>query len=240
MNQWTASLIQQLDDEGQRSVARRGLVGHYVAGTYRTIARPIATRQIIMRAKIVEFLWGMDAVANMLVTIPERYINAFLRAFGATVAEDAIVGDNLRMATIHVNRFEPLTIGKSVNTGRRLIFDLSAEVTIGDHCGLGNDTAYISHTDFARSPLKAELFPVRSAPIRIGRGAFIGSNTMVNSGVTIGQCAVIGANSVVLSNIPPYCFAAGSPAKVIREFDRSKIPPFNEAEAFIIPEGTTD
>ena len=240
MNQWGANLIKNLDDEGRRSVERRGLAGHYIAGTYRTVARPVATRQLIMRAKIVEFLWGMDAVANMLVYVPERYVNAFLRAFGATVAEDAIVGDNLRLATIHKHGFAPLKIGKSVNTGRRLMFDLSDDVVIGDHCGLGNDTSYISHTDFARSPLKAELFPVRSAPIRIGRGSFIGSNTMVNSGVTIGQCSVIGANSVVLSDIPPYCFAAGSPARVIREFDRSKIPPFNDDEAFIIPEGTTD
>lgn len=240
MNLWGTSWIQHLDDEGRRSVERRGVIGHYVAGAYRTLARPIASHQLILRAKIVEFLWGMDAVANMLVYVPERYINAFLRAFGATVAENVIMGDNLRLATIHKNRFEPLKIGQGVFTGRRLMFDLSDEVVLGDYCTLGNNTSYISHTDFARSPLKTHLYPVRSAPIRIGRGSFIGSNTMINSSVTIGQCSVIGANSVVLSDIPPYCFAAGSPARVVKEFDRSKIPPFNDDEAFIIPEGTTD
>jgi virginiamycin A acetyltransferase len=36
------------------------------------------------------------------------------------------------------------------------------------------------------------------------------------SGSTIGDGAVIAANSVVLSPIPPYAIAAGSPARVLR------------------------
>ncbi|MBN2306156.1 MAG: acyltransferase [Anaerolineae bacterium] len=131
-----------------------------------------------------------------------------------------------------------MQVGHMMFSGRRVLVDLSDEVTFGDYCTLGNDTSYVSHTDFAHSPLKDELFPVTVGPVRIGRGAFIGSNTMVTSGVTIGECAVIGGNSVVMKDIPPYCFAAGTPAKVIRELDRSKIPPFDDEQAFIIPEGT--
>jgi serine acetyltransferase len=124
-------------------------------------------------------------------------------------------------------------------SGRRVLVDLSDEVIFGDYCTLGNDTSFVSHTDFAHSPLKDELFPVTIGPVRIGRGAFIGSGTMVTSGVTIGQCAIIGANSVVMRDIPPYTLAAGSPAKVIRELDRSRVPPFNET-TLIIPEGTLE
>jgi acetyltransferase-like isoleucine patch superfamily enzyme len=230
----------QLDEEGRRSVERRGLIGHYIAGAYRVTARPIAQQQIIARAKILAFLWGIDETANFIERLPERYINPVLRAFGATVAETAVWGDGLRLATIHKNWFRNLKAGHMMFSGRRVLVDLSDEVVFGDYCTLGNDTSYVSHTDFAHSPLKAELFPVAVGPVRIGRGVFVGSNTMVTSGVTIGECAVIGANSVVMNDIPPYCFAAGSPARVIRELDRSKIPPFNDAEAFIIPEGTTD
>ena len=46
---------------------------------------------------------------------------------------------------------------------------------------------------------------------------WIGSNVVISAGVTIGKGAVVGAGSVVVRNIPPMCFAAGSPCKVIRE-----------------------
>jgi acetyltransferase-like isoleucine patch superfamily enzyme len=39
-------------------------------------------------------------------------------------------------------------------------------------------------------------------------------------GVTIGQGAVIGAGSVVTKDIPPYSIAVGTPAKVIKTFEK--------------------
>jgi len=54
------------------------------------------------------------------------------------------------------------------------------------------------------------------APIRLGIGCWIGAHSTITKGVTIGPGAAIGANSVVTSNIPPYCVAAGVPAKVIK------------------------
>ena len=53
-------------------------------------------------------------------------------------------------------------------------------------------------------------------PIRIEDDAQIHSKcTIVNS---IGHRAVIGANAVVSREIPPYCLAAGVPARVIDYF----------------------
>ncbi|GAA1467002.1 acyltransferase [Microbacterium thalassium] len=57
----------------------------------------------------------------------------------------------------------------------------------------------------------------RIAPVRIGRGAWLGQNVVVMPGVTIGAGAVIGANSVVTRDVPARTVAAGSPARVIRE-----------------------
>jgi len=53
-------------------------------------------------------------------------------------------------------------------------------------------------------------------PVIIGNDVWLAANVTVASGVRIGDGAVIGANSVVLSDIPPYAVAAGSPAKVLR------------------------
>lgn len=55
------------------------------------------------------------------------------------------------------------------------------------------------------------------APVRIGRGAWLGQNVVVCPGVTIGRNAVIGANSVVRQDIPDFTVAAGAPARVIRK-----------------------
>jgi tetrahydrodipicolinate N-succinyltransferase len=58
---------------------------------------------------------------------------------------------------------------------------------------------------------------VKVAPVRIGRGAWLGQNVVVLPGVTIGEGAVVGANSVVRDDVPPRSVVAGSPARVIRQ-----------------------
>lgn len=54
------------------------------------------------------------------------------------------------------------------------------------------------------------------APIRIGRGSWLGSHVTVTAGAVVGEGSVVGANSVVTKEIPPDTFAAGLPAKPIR------------------------
>ncbi len=54
-------------------------------------------------------------------------------------------------------------------------------------------------------------------PVLIRRGAWIGQNVVICPGVTIGIGSVIGANSVVNKDVPDYCVAAGSPAKVVKQ-----------------------
>lgn len=62
----------------------------------------------------------------------------------------------------------------------------------------------------------------RIAPIRIGRGSWIGQNVVVLPGVSIGELAIVGANSVVTHDVPPRSIAVGSPARVIRRWDEQR------------------
>ena len=57
--------------------------------------------------------------------------------------------------------------------------------------------------------------PIVSAPLRIGRGVWVGNNCAIVKGAQIGDFCVIGANSVVRSEIPPYSIAVGAPARVV-------------------------
>jgi len=52
--------------------------------------------------------------------------------------------------------------------------------------------------------------------VRIGNDVWIGTRTVILSGVTIGDGAVIGAGSVVSKDIPPYAIAAGAPATPLK------------------------
>jgi acetyltransferase-like isoleucine patch superfamily enzyme len=61
-------------------------------------------------------------------------------------------------------------------------------------------------------------------PVTIGRGAWLGQNVVVCPGVTIGRGAVVGANSVVNADVPDYCLAVGSPARVVRKFSETDRP----------------
>ena len=55
-------------------------------------------------------------------------------------------------------------------------------------------------------------------PIVLKRGCCIGMKSIVMPGVTVGEGAIIATGSIVTKDIPPYCVAAGCPAKPIKFF----------------------
>jgi acetyltransferase-like isoleucine patch superfamily enzyme len=54
------------------------------------------------------------------------------------------------------------------------------------------------------------------APVRIGRGADVGTSAVILPGVTIGEGAIVGAGSVVSRDVAPFTIVAGVPAKPLR------------------------
>lgn len=66
-----------------------------------------------------------------------------------------------------------------------------------------------------------------SKEVTIGNDVWIGGNCVIMPGIKIGSGVVVGANSVVTKDIPDFCIALGSPAKVIRKVDR--VPDVPEA-----------
>ena len=59
--------------------------------------------------------------------------------------------------------------------------------------------------------------PELTRPVTIGSDVWIGGGAIICPGVTIGDSATIGAGAVVTRDVPPQVFAAGNPARVIRE-----------------------
>jgi acetyltransferase-like isoleucine patch superfamily enzyme len=108
-----------------------------------------------------------------------------------------------------------LSIGSDsyINQGATIACALSIE--IGERCLIGEFVA-IHDTHF--HPLQPGQ-PVKTAPIRIGRNAWIGHRAVILPGVTIGDHAIIGAGAVVTKDVPARAIVGGNPAKIIRTVD---------------------
>ena len=100
-----------------------------------------------------------------------------------------------------------------------------ARVTIGDYCAFGPNVTIVTPLHPMLASERREIkcsdgvgrFLCYAKPVTIGNDCWFGANVVVCPGVTIGDNCVIGAGSVVTKDIPANSFAAGVPARVIRE-----------------------
>lgn len=122
-----------------------------------------------------------------------------------------------------------LTVGKNTLIGHNSIVDCAYEIEIGDdvlisyQCILADsDNHSLDHRkrkdDLERWRTgKHDWSDVAKAPIKIGRGAWIGARVIILKGVTIGEGAVVGMGSTVTKDVPPFTVVAGNPAREIRK-----------------------
>lgn len=115
---------------------------------------------------------------------------------------EIIIGDNCSIGSqSHITAINKIVIGNNVLTGPRVL------ITDNAH-GASVDTII----DIA--PIERELSS--KGPVIIEDNVWIGEGSMIMPNVTIGKCSIIAANSVVTKDIPAYCVAAGSPARIIK------------------------
>ena len=86
------------------------------------------------------------------------------------------------------------------------------------------DRVFISDCTHTYEDINNPLYkqPIKTySSVIIGEGSWLGENVCV-CGASVGKHCVIGANSVVTSDIPDYCVAVGSPARVVKKYDFEK------------------
>ena len=92
-----------------------------------------------------------------------------------------------------------------------------AKINIGEHTMISRDCKLItSWHDYDNFNV------IRAAEINIGINVLITDSCIILPGITIGDNSVIGLGSVVTKSIPPNVFAAGNPARIIKQIIRDR------------------
>jgi acetyltransferase-like isoleucine patch superfamily enzyme len=103
----------------------------------------------------------------------------------------------------------------SVHAGCRLMAH-AADIMIGAGVALAPGCALYPYDHGIAPGVPIGEQPLTSkGPIVIGDGAWLGTNVIVLSGVTIGPGAIVGAGSVVTRDVPPEAVVAGNPARLV-------------------------
>jgi len=127
------------------------------------------------------------------------------------------VGGNERMA-LWVGPGGRLVIGDRVGLSNATVVCMDA-VTVEDGALVGGG-ARIYDTDFHSLDPDERSRPgnpgVRTAPVRIGRRAFVGGHAILLKGTTVGEAAVVGAGAVVRGEVPAREIFTGNPARRVR------------------------
>lgn len=137
-------------------------------------------------------------------------------------------GFNCRLDAFNVNNNKNvlIKIGKNVQINDYVHIGAINKIEIHDDVLIASKVFITDHShgnysgDDSDSPLtKPNDRPLVSAPVIIKKNVWIGEFVSILPGVTIGEGSIIGTMSVVTKDIPPYCIAVGSPAKVIKVYN---------------------
>jgi len=184
---------------------------------------------------------GLKKLAMWLITSqggirPRWWVRHFVNPFYHKKGRNTIFFSRARIDTMPFNHFEtgcnvtiedfsfinngmgPIDIGdwSFIGAGNVII----GPVKIGNHIMTAQHVVMsgMNH-GFADVNTGFRYQPCTTALITIGDGCWIGANSVITAGVTIGKYCVIGAGSVVTKDVPDYSMAAGSPARVIKQFN---------------------
>ena len=162
---------------------------------------------------------------------------------GAYVYGDVSIGKNVRITKgVHISGNISIGDHTSVSGPNVDMYSHLNKILIGKFCSIARNVSFQEYYHYSNrlstSMINSTMFERYMADdiyskgdIVIGHDVWIGTQSVILSGVKIGNGAIIGANSVVTEDIPDYAIAVGSPARVIRKrFDQDIIDKLNELQ----------
>jgi UDP-2-acetamido-3-amino-2,3-dideoxy-glucuronate N-acetyltransferase len=133
---------------------------------------------------------------------PRTRIWAFAHVLaGARIGADCNVGD-------HAYVEGGAVVGDSVTVKNNVL--LWDGVTVEDEAFLGPNAVF---TNDLRPRAAFKKAPGELLATLVRRGATVGANATVRSGITIGRFAMVGAGAVVTADVPDHALVVGNPAR---------------------------
>lgn len=178
-------------------------------------------RFVNSRIKALLYKSSMGRFGEKSVIINPLKINGKKRIF---IGDKVVIEYKTWLAAMPLTGYDDckLEIKDGVNIGHFNHIYATKSIIIEENV-LTADRVYISDNLHRYEDIN---FPIKLQPIIqkkevvIGKGSWLGENVCI-IGAKIGKHCVIGANSVVTHDIPDYCVAVGSPAKIIKRYDFS-------------------
>jgi UDP-2-acetamido-3-amino-2,3-dideoxy-glucuronate N-acetyltransferase len=129
----------------------------------------------------------------------------FVNLYGCSIGDESRVG-----TFVEIQR--GASIGKRCRIQSHTF--ICDGVTIEDDVFIGHGVMFINdnHPNIADTLAGSWT----KSPVRVGRGANIGTGAVIIGGVSIGAGATVGAGAVITRDVPAGSTVAGVPARVIR------------------------
>jgi len=110
-----------------------------------------------------------------------------------------------------------LARGTSIGAGSLIMVGgiLNAGARMGDNCVISTNSS-LDHDSLMDDHASLSGKVATGGNVHIGSGTAIMLDVTIAHGVSIGEHTVVGAGSLVLHDLPAYCVAYGTPARVIR------------------------
>lgn len=159
--------------------------------------------------KLARLLWQG---AGLLLFRPSPWFwhaprRALLRLFGATVGKHVQIMPSVQIwAPWNLSLGDYATVGPGVDLYDVDCIEIGAHATVSQRAFLCTATHDVDHPNM----------PLKTAPVRIGAGAWVCAEAYVHPGVAIGVDAVAGVRAVVLHDVPRGQIVGGNPAKFLR------------------------
>jgi acetyltransferase-like isoleucine patch superfamily enzyme len=181
------------------AISTLGLVGTIIQGMWRIVLARVYLRNANKVGKLVS-VNGKPIIGNL----GQMFFDDEVRIWSVIErtklytgkAGKLVVGRNSRLNGVHIDARELVEIGDTVQIGPYTIIMDSDFHDLKDHSKDGP-----------------------SKPIYIEDDVWIATRVTILKGVRIGKGSVIAAGAIVTKDVPPYCVAAGTPARVVKKID---------------------
>ncbi|OGG11392.1 hypothetical protein A2Z00_00470, partial [Candidatus Gottesmanbacteria bacterium RBG_13_45_10] len=120
--------------------------------------------------------------------------------------------------------FKPknIIIGNNVFINQQCILVGEEKITIQDNVAIGFRCMILTSNNDVFLDQKTNRRVHYNEPITIEKNAWLGSGSIILSGVTVGEGSVVAAGAVVTRDVPPHTLVGEVPARIIRQIDENE------------------